>query len=108
MSVILPPLTVTRTWAGPYCVSTALPVAVRAPLAVFAGVVVVVAVVAVAGWTAGVCGWKAITPAVPTTVAAKTIGERRIRTRTPRSGSVARPRPRAGARRRAGGRAARG
>ena len=45
MSVILPPLTVTRTWAAPYWVSTAVPVAVRAPLgevAVFAGVAVAV------------------------------------------------------------------
>ena len=40
MSVILPPLTVTRTWAAPYWVSTAVPVAVRAPLAVFVSVVV--------------------------------------------------------------------
>src|ERR1044072_1659316 len=37
MSVILPPLTVTRTCAAPYCVSTAVPVAVRAPVAGVAG-----------------------------------------------------------------------
>src|SRR3954447_15451164 len=91
MSVILPSLTVTRTWTGPYCVSIALPVAVPetaldvldpvvAGVAVVAvgAVVAVVAVVAVATGAADACGWKASTPAVPATVAARTMGDRRI------------------------------
>src|SRR3954454_8456223 len=81
MSVILPSLTVTRTWTGPYCVSIALPVAVPETaldaldaldpvVAVVAGaaavaVVAVVAVVAAATGAADACGWKARTPAVP-------------------------------------------
>src|SRR4051812_50145888 len=48
MSVILPSLTVTRTWTGPYCVSIALPVAVpETALDVLDPVVAGVAVVAV-------------------------------------------------------------
>src|SRR5919202_4197400 len=64
-------------------------------------------VAAVAVWTAGACGWKASTPAVPATVAARTMGERRIglapalRKRRTRSGWRAWGRRRAGARRRA-------
>src|SRR5919199_2462364 len=61
MSVILPSLTVTRTWTGPYCVSIASPVAVPEPepepllplddaLALF---VVAVAGAAGGGWGAG-------------------------------------------------------
>src|SRR3954451_8834086 len=99
MAVILPSLTVTRTWTGPYCVSIASPVAVpetaldeepddpELPLplpgaaldVLLAGAAAVAAVVgAVAVGAADACGWKASTPAVPATVAARTMGERRI------------------------------
>jgi hypothetical protein len=75
---------VTRTWAEPYWVSTASPVAepdAVVAAADFAGVGDAVGVVdAVAVWTAGVWAWKASTPAVPAAVAARTIGDLRIRT----------------------------
>jgi hypothetical protein len=49
-------------------------------VAVVVGVAVAVAadVDAVAVWTVGACGWKARTPAVPATVAARTMGDRRM------------------------------
>src|SRR4051812_25978544 len=80
---ILPFLTVARTWALPYCVGTASPVAVRDPVEVLFGELAAVGgAVAVARFTAGACGWKARTPAVPAMVAARTMGERRmVRTR---------------------------
>jgi hypothetical protein len=79
-------LTVTRTWASPYRVDTALPVAVPSPLLLpvdvvelFAAVVTVVGVVvADAVWTVADWGWKARTPAVPAMVAPRTMGDRRI------------------------------
>src|SRR4051794_28852297 len=92
MFVILPFLTVTRTWALPYRVSTASPVAVPEepeglplpdePLGVAVAAAVVVrvedAVDAVAVWVAA-CGWNARTPAVPAIVAAMTMGDRCMR-----------------------------
>src|SRR5690349_10802934 len=104
MAVILPSLTVTRTWTGPYWVSIASPVAVPETVVVVddelledelpdepdepelplpfealdalldAGVdaVVVAGVAAVAAGATTACGWKASTPAVPATVAART------------------------------------
>ena len=89
--MILPSATVTRTWASPYWVATASPVAVPEtrrreepvedePVALDGVAVAAVAGVdaAVAVGTAGVCGWKARTPAVPATVAARTMGDRRM------------------------------
>src|SRR3954453_12733075 len=90
MLTILPLLTVTRTWALPYWVSMAAPVAVPeepVPLPLLpdealelldVDFAVVPVPEAVAAWTAGVCGWKARTPAVPATVAARTMGARCI------------------------------
>src|SRR5215213_7415644 len=89
MFVILPFLTVTRTRALPYWVSTASPVAVPdapealpladEPLGVAVAVAVAVRVVdavdAVAVWVEA-WGWKARTPAVPAMVAAMTMGDR--------------------------------
>src|SRR3954453_6619782 len=91
---ILPSVTVTRTWAAPYWVATASPVAVfdQPVVAVPVGGVAVaggsaavvgepvdgvaVAVVAaVALWPAGGCGWKASTAAVPASVAVRTMGD---------------------------------
>src|SRR3954454_13732858 len=87
MFVIVPFLTVTRTWALPYWVSTASPVAVpeapeglplpdeplRVAVAVAARVADAVDGVAV---RVAACGWKARTPAVPAMVAAMTMGDR--------------------------------
>src|SRR4051812_47759684 len=78
---ILPSVTVTRTWAAPYWVSTASPVAVFEEPVVeepLDGVAVAV-LAAVALWTAGACAWKASTPAVPASVAGGAVGGRRIR-----------------------------
>src|SRR4051812_13131244 len=80
---ILPLLTVARTWAAPYRVSMASPVAVPLPLPpelpelLEAAAGVEVGAAAVALWTAGVWAWNARTPAVPATVAARTMGDRR-------------------------------
>src|SRR4051795_5501332 len=102
--VILPFLTVTLTWAAPYCVSTAVPVAVpdtpddeledepddpepdeplpdEAPEPLVDVLDVLLdadAVDAVAVCTAGACAWKARMPAVPATVAVRTMGDRRM------------------------------
>jgi hypothetical protein len=43
-----------------------------------AGGLLVVVVVVAAVWTVGVCGWNASTPAVPATVAVRTMGDWRI------------------------------
>src|SRR4051812_7660761 len=77
---ILPFSIVTRTWASPYWVDTASPVAVPDPAAAvdedFVGVVEGAEAVAVC--VTGVDGWNASAPAVPATVAAMTRGDRRI------------------------------
>src|SRR5215210_6251053 len=81
---ILPLVTVTRTWALPYWVSMASPVAAPLPpalplldpLDVAAGVEA--GVEAVPLWAAGVWAWKPRMPAVPATVAARTMGDRRM------------------------------
>src|SRR4051794_23588497 len=102
---IFPFLTVTRTWAAPYCVSTASPVAVpetpvdvadepepepeplpALPLlddvadvvAALAELVVAGVVAAVAVGAPGAWAWKASTPAVPAIVAPMTMGDRRM------------------------------
>src|SRR3954469_6293687 len=80
---IFPFLTVTRTWALPYRVSIALPVAVPLPVPLLlepleVAVGVDVGAEAVAVWTAGAWAWKARMPAVPATVAARTMGDRRM------------------------------
>src|SRR3954454_11924302 len=111
MLVILPFLTVTRTWALPYWVSTAPPVAVFDELEPLDADEVGVAVARRAG---GACGWKASTPAVPATVAVRTREDRRmaglrgVRRRRTRSVPAAPARRRARAPRRAGGPARRG
>src|SRR3954447_4843949 len=97
--VILPSVTVTRTWALPYCVGTTSPVAVRVPLEPLlpegdapapAGVVAVaagVAALAAALGSAGSWGLKLRTAARPAAVAVRTMGARRmLRRRRTRGG----------------------
>src|SRR3954463_9230243 len=94
MPVILPLLTVTRTWTSPHRVAMASPVAVPdaaagvavavalavAPgVAVAAGVAVALVATVLAAWVAGAWAWKARMPAVPASVADRTMGDRRMR-----------------------------
>jgi hypothetical protein len=81
MLTILPFFTVTRTWASPYWVGIASPVAVpevELELDFEDEVAVATAVDADAVRTAGEWGWKARTPAVPAIVAPMTMGARRM------------------------------